>query len=188
MKVLSGIASGIVLDVPRGMEIRPTGARARCALFDSLGSSMGWLDKVVVDLFAGSGALGLEAASRGAAIVRFVEKSQKHTSIIKKNIAKIRKAGVSTDIAVVAGNALSPHLILPSLAQKANYIFADPPYADFSYSWSKILSDGNFAEWAGTAVMIWETPPNVKPAPPNGWSVIKRESRGGANFTHVCGH
>jgi 16S rRNA (guanine966-N2)-methyltransferase len=183
MRVLSGVASGIILNVPRGIEVRPTGARARGALFDSLGSKTGWNDAVVVDLFAGSGALGLEAASRGAATVGFVEKSSKHAAVIEKNAAKVRKAGVTADIAVVKGDAIAAHLLLPALAGKLDYIFADPPYADFQRVWSEMLSDANFAEWAGNATMIWETPPDIKPEPPAGWRILKRESRGGTAFT-----
>ena len=185
MRVLSGTASGIILDTPRGIEVRPTGARARGALFDSIASTKGWNDAVVVDLFAGSGALGLEAASRGASIVRLIEKSPKHLAVIDNNIAKVLKAGSNTDITAHRGNALSAHRLLPALAGTINYIFADPPYADFASSWQTLLNDAGFAKWAGAARMIWETPPNANPDIPEGWTLVKRESRGGTTFTHV---
>lgn len=185
MRVLSGKASGIVLNTPRGIDVRPTGARARGALFDSISSTTGWIDAVVVDLFAGSGALGLEAASRGASIVKLVEKSPKHSAVINKNIAKVLKAGADADISVVKGDALSVHRLIPALSETVDYIFADPPYADFTTVWRKLLSDANFAEWAGDARMIWETPPDTNPTAPEGWTILKRDSRGGTTFTHI---
>ena len=185
MRVLSGVASGIVLDAPNGLEVRPTGARARGALFDSISSTTGWDGTMVVDLFAGSGALGLEAASRGAATVRLIEKSPKHLAVITKNITKVIKAGSQTDIVALRGDALSVYRIIPALSGTINYIFADPPYAKFKFSWEKLLSDANFAEWAGNARMIWETPPDVIPQPSELWSIVKCESRGGTTFTHI---
>ena len=70
MNIISGKARRILLTVPKGMAVRPTSVRARKALFDSLGDFSG---ANVVDLFSGSGSLGLEAASRGAAKVVMVE-------------------------------------------------------------------------------------------------------------------
>ena len=71
MNVISGIAKGIVLETPKGLSVRPTAARAKKSLFDSYRN---WTGKTVVDLFAGTGAFGIEAASRGAANVYFIEK------------------------------------------------------------------------------------------------------------------
>ncbi|NOY74222.1 MAG: hypothetical protein GXP32_00315 [Kiritimatiellaeota bacterium] len=185
MRVLSGTASGIVLNVPRGLEVRPTGVRARGALFDSVSSTIGWTGACVVDLFAGSGALGIEAASRGAETVRFVEKSPKHAAVIRKNLEKIAKAGVTAELEVVVADALSVHKRLPALSGTVDFVFADPPYADFDFAWRRLLADAGFAEWASKALMVWETPPDAKPSPPDGWSIVKREFRGGTAFIHA---
>ena len=63
MNIISGIARGVKLEVPKGLEVRPTAARARKSLFDSVRV---FKNLTIVDLFSGVGALGLEAASRGA--------------------------------------------------------------------------------------------------------------------------
>ena len=71
MEITGGIAKGVTVKVPSGVEVRPTSVRSRRALFDMLGDLSG---KRFCDLFAGSGAVGIEAASRGAAHVLLVEK------------------------------------------------------------------------------------------------------------------
>lgn len=83
------MAKGISLKVPGGALVRPTAVRARRALFDSLGDLGGGS---VCDLFAGSGAVGFEFASRGAESVLFVEKSPQSLSALKSNLRKIEPA------------------------------------------------------------------------------------------------
>jgi 16S rRNA (guanine966-N2)-methyltransferase len=153
MQIISGIARGINLSVPRGMGVRPTAARSRKALFDSLGNFSGLN---VVDLFAGAGALGLEAASRGASFVFFVEKSAKHCSVIESNIEKVCKAGVDCDLKLVRGNALNSGLL--SRFPNPDLIFADPPYAESESFFEKLLADKSFAEWGKDALLVWELP------------------------------
>ncbi|MBR2364703.1 MAG: RsmD family RNA methyltransferase, partial [Lentisphaeria bacterium] len=88
MEIAGGIARGTVLEVPGGMDVRPTSIRARRALFDSLGDLSG---KRVCDLFAGSGALGLEAVSRGAAGLVSVEAAPSSIAVIRKNMQNVAK-------------------------------------------------------------------------------------------------
>jgi 16S rRNA (guanine(966)-N(2))-methyltransferase RsmD len=86
MEIAGGTARGTVLEVPRGMDVRPTAIRARRALFDSLGDLSG---KKVCDLFAGSGALGLEAVSRGAESLVSVEEAPSSIAVIRKNMKNV---------------------------------------------------------------------------------------------------
>ena len=79
-RIVSGVAGGRRLKVPR-TGVRPTGDRAREALFNSLGSQLELRGAGVLDLYAGSGALGLEALSRGAGMVVFVESSVSYTHL-----------------------------------------------------------------------------------------------------------
>lgn len=163
MKILGGYASGIPLSTPKTKSVRPTGVRAKKGLFDSLNSSFGFEGKTVVDLFSGTGGLGLEAASRGADNVYLVEKAANHCKLAAENIEKLKKAGVETKIEVVHGDALSAASRLMNISGNINLIFADPPYAQFAYFYNKLLSDARFAEWAQGAMVIWEQPPDFRP-------------------------
>ena len=82
MNIIAGNARGVELIVTDDMGVRPTSARARKALFDSLGDLSG---VHILDLFAGSGALALEAASRGAASIAMLEISPAHITAINEN-------------------------------------------------------------------------------------------------------
>jgi 16S rRNA (guanine966-N2)-methyltransferase len=162
MKIIGGIASGISLSTPATMDVRPTGVRAKKALFDSLTSSLSFTGKTVVDLFSGTGGLGLEAASRGAEKVYLIEKSSSHCRLAEENVAKVIRAGVNAHIESLQADSLSVAGRLINLAGSVDIIFADPPYAKFAFYFKKILSDARFAEWAEGSVMIWEQPPDFK--------------------------
>src|SRR6218665_1739038 len=90
MRIISGQWRGRPLDAPKGDATRPTSDRAREGLFSMLASRLGSLqDLRVADLFAGTGALGLEALSRGAASCTFVEKDKAALDALRANIAKL---------------------------------------------------------------------------------------------------
>ena len=169
MKIVGGIASGIALSTPKTLDVRPTGVRAKKALFDSLNSSFGFIGKRVVDLFSGTGGLGLEAASRGASEVYLVEKNSRHCCLAEENIEKIKRAGVEASITVLQADSLSAASRLRNLTGSVDLVFADPPYAKFAFFYNKFISNANFAEWADGAVVIWEQPPDFK--------MIKQEER-----------
>ena len=103
MRIIAGIARNIELAAPPGIGVRPTAVRARKALFDSIGSRLA--GSVVLDLCAGSGALALEAASRGAAAATLVEADQRHIRVIEENVARVKKAGVACDFRLINGRA-----------------------------------------------------------------------------------
>lgn len=157
MQIIGGQASGIRLSVPKGLDVRPTGVRARKGLFDSVGT---WTGMTVVDLFAGAGSLGLEAASRGAKQVFFVDNSRKHCSIISENIQKVQSSGVKADMQVLCCDVRHIHQKLSEIASSINLIFADPPYKNFSFFFKPLLTEPDFAIWAEKAVFIWEIPPS----------------------------
>ncbi|MBU8901720.1 MAG: RsmD family RNA methyltransferase [Victivallales bacterium] len=153
MNIISGIARRIELTVPAGLAVRPTSVRARKALFDSLGDFAG---ANVVDLFAGCGGLGLEAASRGAAKVVLVENSRAHCSAIEENVEKIRKAGVNSEIIVMASDALGG--VYRVKMPEPDIIFADPPYPISIECFEQLMADERFVEWAKGCYLIWEIP------------------------------
>ena len=89
IRIIAGEFRGRKLKVPTGNDVRPTSDKVREALFNLLTSMLNWDNMTVLDLYAGSGALGLEALSRGAKKAIFVESSKKHVSIILKNISML---------------------------------------------------------------------------------------------------
>ena len=121
-RIISGTAGGRRLKVPRA-GVRPTGDRAREGLFNSLGSLLDLDGARVLDLYAGSGALGLEALSRGAAEAVFVENGGGVLPVLRDNIAAVGVRGAvvlpASVPAVVAGPATAAF----------DLVFADPPYA-----------------------------------------------------------
>src|SRR5262252_8787456 len=99
MRVIAGSAGGIRLAVPK-RGVRPTMDRVKAAIFSSLGDAI--IGARVLDLFAGSGALGIEALSRGAASVIFVEDDHQSADTIEKNLAKTKLKGRVRDQDVFA--------------------------------------------------------------------------------------
>ena len=109
MRVVAGTYGGRKLVAPAGSETRPTSDRVREALFSVLGATVD--DARVLDLFAGSGALGIEALSRGARSAVFVDSSRKAIRAVKANLAAL---GIEADVRPVAARCRAPHGIRPS--------------------------------------------------------------------------
>jgi 16S rRNA (guanine966-N2)-methyltransferase len=127
MRIIAGEWRGRAIEAPPGRETRPTADRVRETLFSMLASRLGSFEELrVADLYAGSGALGLEALSRGAASATFVEIDAKAAAAIRRNAEKL---GASDRVRVVAGSALA----LPR-SEPFDLIFADPPYSPGSGS------------------------------------------------------
>ncbi len=121
IEIQGGERKGTKIKVPSG--IRPTQSLLKRSLFDRLGP---WIrGKRVLELFAGSGAVGFEALSRGAESVYFVEKSWKAARIIRENAAKLR---YSDRIAIIRRSVSGAIKDLAHQGKKFDFIFADPPY------------------------------------------------------------
>ena len=122
MRIIAGAWRGRTIEAPPGQATRPTADRVRETLFSMLASRLGSFEDLrVADLFAGSGALGFEALSRGAASATFVENDSKASAAIRRNADKL----VAIDrIQLLGGSALA----LPR-ANPFHLIVADPPYA-----------------------------------------------------------
>jgi 16S rRNA (guanine966-N2)-methyltransferase len=119
MRVIAGELGGRRLRSAAGKQTRPTAARVREALFSMLGEIEG---AAVLDLFAGSGALGIEALSRGAASATFVERDPRALEALRANVAQL---GLAQRSEIRTGDALA------ALRREAKYdlVFIDPPYA-----------------------------------------------------------
>ncbi|MBK28464.1 MAG: 16S rRNA (guanine(966)-N(2))-methyltransferase RsmD [Verrucomicrobiales bacterium] len=126
MRITGGTLGGAILKVPKGLAVRPTPDKVRLAIFNSLGASI--QNASVLELFAGSGALGLECISRGASSSFFVELSSKHTRMIKHNIKSI---GIPPNISQYkTEDAFTAIEQLKNSANSFDFIFADPPYGE----------------------------------------------------------
>jgi len=123
LRILAGAWRGRILQAPPGLDTRPTAERLRQALFDMLLHAPwgGRLDgMLVLDGFAGTGALGIEALSRGAAGAWFIERDRAALAVLRANVASCRGAQAT----VLAADALRPPPGVP-----CDLVFLDPPYA-----------------------------------------------------------
>jgi 16S rRNA (guanine966-N2)-methyltransferase len=118
VRIIAGTAKGRRLRAPEGKGTRPMMDRVREALFSSLGARTG--GAAVLDLYAGSGSVGLEAASRGAARVVFVERSRMALAALRDNVESVGLGGE-----VVAGDVLA---YLGDAGERFDLVFVDPPY------------------------------------------------------------
>jgi 16S rRNA (guanine966-N2)-methyltransferase len=124
MRVIAGYLGGRRLRAPAGTSTRPTSERVREALFSMLGDIEG---AVALDLFAGSGALGIEALSRGAARAVFVERGRGAASVLRSNLALLELAA---DVAEVrCAEALGALRSASGRKETYDLFFIDPPYA-----------------------------------------------------------
>lgn len=149
MRIISGIAGRRKLQVPKAVS-RPSTDRMREALFSILGE--GVKGSRVLDLFAGSGALGLEALSRGGEHCDFVDENREAAGVIKRNLKDLGLAGG----AVHHGDVFSFLKAGGAVRGKYDYVFADPPYfkrgvgRDFAGElfamecWGQLLADGGY--------------------------------------------
>ena len=122
MRIVAGSRKGARIFAPRGLDTRPTGDRVREAVFNLVGPVDG---AEVLDLYAGSGAMGLEALSRGAACVTFVESDRAAAETILRNLDKLRLEG-----AVVVREDVARRLAADAAGgRRYDLVLVDPPYA-----------------------------------------------------------
>jgi len=148
MRIIAGQWRGRPISAPKGDATRPTADRTREALFSMLTSRLGsFAGLAVADLFAGSGALGLEALSRGAASCIFVEQDRTAIDALKANIAKLG-GGASIGADVRAQSVLA----LPPATKPLDLILMDPPYG--TGAGMVALDKLNRLGWVGDATWI----------------------------------
>ena len=177
-RLIAGKAGGRRLRVPPGQGTRPTSDRAREGLFASLVSEFGDLSHLrVLDLYAGSGAVGLEALSRGAARVLLVESDARAASVIKANIEAVALPG-----AAVAVDRVERLLGRPPDGAGYDLVFADPPYAVTDEAVARVLIqlEGWLAE--GALVVVERATRSGPLDWPPGFSAGKSRRYGEATF------
>ena len=120
LRIVAGDLGGRYIEAPAGRRTRPTAARVREAWFSALADDV--VEARIADLYAGSGALGIEALSRGAAHVHFVESDRRVASVLGRNL---RSLGLDSRSRIVRGDALA---WIDGLAEPLDLVLADPPY------------------------------------------------------------
>jgi 16S rRNA (guanine966-N2)-methyltransferase len=173
MRVIAGSAGGIRLAVPK-RGVRPTMDRVKAAIFSSLGEAI--IGARVLDLFAGSGALGIEALSRGADSAIFVEDDRQSAEMIEQNLAKTGLKGR------VRYQDVFDFLRRASDAEKFQIIFADPPYEKSLHGEScteQLLRNEALAELLEPGgIFILEKRPTETLSEMKFWHVIRKKIYG----------
>jgi 16S rRNA (guanine966-N2)-methyltransferase len=123
MRIVGGVYKSRLISMPKGVEIRPTQDRVREAIFNLLGDMSGMR---VLELFAGSGAIGIEAISRGAAFVTFVDNNFRCVEAVRSNLKSLQIA--DSRYGIIRANALSVISRLSKSPEKYDILFLDPPY------------------------------------------------------------
>lgn len=153
MRVTGGRFRSRTLQAPRGDATRPTSDRVREALFSMLAPGGALEGAVVLDLYAGSGALGLEALSRGAARVVLVEQAPAAVAAIRKNVAAL---GVAREVEVAASRVDKALERLAPRGERFDVVFLDPPYAVVTEPAFARVLEGAVALTAEGGVLVLE--------------------------------
>lgn len=176
MRITGGQARGITLVAPKGDAVRPATDGMREAVFSSLGERVD--GACFLDLFAGSGAYGLEALSRGAVSGVWVEKNARAVGCIRKNIAGVGKS-LGRDLSessVVTADALS----LPwSRIAPPDLVFIDPPYEIIEEIAGRLFRGlSGLLQSHSDPLIVFEMPGEME-LTPDGWMAGKRLGKGG---------
>ena len=155
MRIVAGSRKGHRIAAPKGADTRPTSDRVREAVFSILGTVEG---AAVLDLFAGSGAMGLEALSRGAASCTFVERDRAAARVIGANLEKLRLTGA----VVVTGDVASALRDERSRGRRYDLVLVDPPYDAWDAN-ARDLAELLPDVLADDALAVLETSDRVEP-------------------------
>jgi 16S rRNA (guanine966-N2)-methyltransferase len=173
MRVIAGSAGGIRLAVAK-RGVRPTMDRVKAAIFSSLGDSVAHAR--VLDLFAGSGALGIEALSRDAASAQFVEEDRQSVEIIERNLAKTKLGGR------VRQQDVFDFLRHVPAEETFQIIFADPPYEKTkdgeSYTEKLVTNEALPQLLDSSGIFVLEKRPNEILPEMKLWRIVRRKTYG----------
>ena len=176
LRVIAGDAGGLALVAPKGGAARPTTDRVKESLFGALGPDR-LVDASVLDLYAGSGALAIEALSRGAARAVLVDRDHAAVTAIRRNLATTRLRGQAR----VQGSTVATFLAgKPPAERPFDLVFLDPPYASTSAELGRVLSGLDGSGWlAEGATVVVERPSGVGPAlAPQAWKATWERAYG----------
>ncbi|KZD11038.1 16S rRNA (guanine(966)-N(2))-methyltransferase RsmD [Oceanibaculum pacificum] len=181
MRIVAGRHRGARLEAPAGDATRPTADRARQALFDTLTGGRFDLDldgATVLDVFAGTGALGLEALSRGAARALFIEQSRPALAALRQNIAHLK---AEDRCQVLAIDATRPG---PG-REAAALVLMDPPYRS-GLAWPALARLAEAGWLAPAALVVIELAKDEAYDPPAGFALLDDRRYGAARFLFLA--
>jgi 16S rRNA (guanine(966)-N(2))-methyltransferase RsmD len=163
VRVIAGQLRGRALSAPAGDATRPTGARVKEALFSILGDVSG---ARVLDLYAGSGALGIEALSRGASTAVFVEAARPALACLRDHLSKLGLDGIATTLPVRVESAAAP------LGRHGPFelVLCDPPWRDVKVARAQLEALANAGLFAPGARIVLEHAAKDPPPAPEGTS------------------
>ena len=190
MRVIAGTAKGRRLIAPRGRDVRPTSDRVREALFASLGERVAGAR--VLDLFAGTGALGIEALSRGAAEAVLVERDPRAAAAVAENL---RRSGLADRARLLRQDAArfcrDPRGFSRDADGQFDIVLVDPPYAEPTAAVHRLLADlmaaGGLAPGAVCVVERDRHDPDPDAPPPAGLALTRTASYGDTVLVYLEG-
>ena len=176
MRIIAGNWRGRVLKAPPGATTRPTGDRTREALFSILTSRLGAFEGLAVaDIFAGSGALGLEALSRGAAFCTFIDQDREAVKAIKANIEML---GAKSEVLPIAVSAIGP------ARRQYDLLMFDPPYG--SGAAGALIEKMTRLGWATESAWATVETRSDESVSADGWALDTERSYGIAKLSVLC--
>jgi 16S rRNA (guanine966-N2)-methyltransferase len=173
MRIIAGIAKGRRLR-SLGGDTRPMTDRAREGIFSSLGPAV--VDAAVADLYAGTGSMGLEALSRGAASAVFVERARRALGVLRRNV---ETAGLGGE--VVAADVAA---FLRGSERTFDLVFVDPPYV-LSLASVRTILDEVVPRLGEHAIVVVHRRAGESPGPPEGLAVVDRRRYGDSEITRM---
>jgi len=180
MRIVAGKHRGRTLDAPKGRDTRPTSDRAREAMFNVLEHGIdgpGLRGARIIDVFAGTGALGLEALSRGASHATFVEAHRAAQTVLRANIAKLCEDDATALLPIKAA-------ALPTADTPVDYAFLDAPYnKDLSVPALQVLADQNWLR--PRSIIMVEVGADESITLPKDFKVEKDKSYGAARVLFI---
>jgi 16S rRNA (guanine966-N2)-methyltransferase len=190
VRIIGGLWKRTALPVLKATGLRPTPDRVRETVFNWINHLRDghWSNAVCLDLFAGSGALGFEAASRGALSVTMVDA---HTPVIRQ-LEEVKERLKAQQVHLMRGDALATAQALVARGQRFDLIFLDPPYQQ---DWlmralplvAQLLSDGGLVYAESGQPLTFENPGDDKPDWMLPWQVL-RADKAGTVFFHLLSH
>ena len=178
MRIIAGSARGRSFDAPAGRDTRPTLDRVKEAIFGSIQFQVP--GATVLDLFSGSGNMGLEALSRGAAEAICVDVSPACTALIRKNGEKL---GLDDRLQVINAEFRTALSALKAQGKTIDLVFLDPPYASgYAAEAVEILFREDILDLDGTVIVehAWDQPPKLAEGP---WQIVRVKRYGACGVT-----
>lgn len=175
VRVLSGEYGGRVLAYPDSRGVRPTMQRTKSSVFESLGDRIH--DAVFVDLYAGAGGMGIEALSRGAALVHFVERDREALTALRSNLDML---AIPASQAAIHACVVQEFIEGGSAGGTADIVFADPPYDDAGL----LLEFLAKVDYPHNGIFVFEHRSTLDVAGP-GWQVVRQRRFGETTISYL---